>query len=413
MKSAEKIERLVKKMRFSPDSSANERILKSAETALKRRVDKTKSNRFELNIWRIIMNSKITKLAAAAVIIIAVVFSITIFDKSVSTASAAEVLNSAAKALTNLKSVYIKARMRAPGGGDNLRTIGVDYNFVPIQMWKVFDGGIGKWRIECPARTIVSDGNTAKQLCGSTWATERPAYDSIGWFPLNLVDIYRVIGRELMLALQHGSRFELFEEKGEDDRSKMVVMITATAQGDFTNDYLKNKSFEMSDNTRIYTFDAETKLLENLRMYINTEVNDVLVFEITKIEYNTINDFSVFDLQFPENVIWWQGAKILPDNEKYQQMTPKETAEAFFEACADENWEEYLKFNPASDVSTGMKKYLGGLEIISIGEPFKSGLYPGWFVPYEIKLKNGHIKKHNLAIRKDNPAKRFVVDGGI
>ena len=368
----------------------------------------------QLQLWRTIMKSKISKFAAAAVIIIAVVLSINIFDKPIiPTASAAEILNSAAKALTNLKSVYITARMRAPGGGDNLRTIGVDYDFVPIQMWKVFDGGIGKWRIECPARIIVSDGDTAKQLCGSTWATERPAYDSIGWFPLNLVDVDRIIGRELMLAQQHGSYFELFEENGEDGRAKMVVMITATAQGDFTNDYLKNKSFEMSDNTRIYTFDAETKLLENLRMYINTEANDVVVFEITKIEYNTINDFSVFDLQFPEDVIWWQAAEILPDNEKYQQMTPKETAEAFFEACANEDWEEYLKFNPASDVSTRMKQYLGGLEIISIGEPFKSGLYRGWFVPYEIKLKSGYIKKHNLAVRNDNQARRFVVDGGI
>lgn len=64
MKSAEKIERLVKKMRFSPDASANKRILEYAETALEQRIDKAKSNRFELNIWRIIMKSKITKFAA-------------------------------------------------------------------------------------------------------------------------------------------------------------------------------------------------------------------------------------------------------------------------------------------------------------------------------------------------------------
>ena len=46
-----------------------------------------------------------------------------------------------------------------------------------------------------------------------------------------------------------------------------------------------------------------------------------------------------------------------------------------------------------------MKQYLGGIEIISIGEPFKSFGYRGRFVPYEIKLKN--------------PAKRWIVDGGI
>jgi len=68
MKSAEKIERLVKKIRFSPDASANKRILEYAETVLEQRIDKAKSNRFELNTWRIIMKSKMTKFAAAAVI---------------------------------------------------------------------------------------------------------------------------------------------------------------------------------------------------------------------------------------------------------------------------------------------------------------------------------------------------------
>ena len=406
------IEKLVKKINVTPDAQMDKRTLNDI-LKVQEKAKKTDSAQPELNIWRIIMKTKITKLAIAATIIIAVGFGITILNQTVPTASAAEVFEQAFEVATSLTSVYIKAKMRAPGGGDNLRTIGVNYNFVPIQMWKVFDDRIGKWRIECPARIIVSDGNTAKQLVGSTWATKRPAHDSIGWFPLNVVDVDRIIGRELMLAQSHGSDFELFQEKGEDGRSKMVVMVTATAQGDFTNDYLKNKSFEMSDNTRVYTFDAETKLLENLKMYINTDVNDVLVFEITEIEYNTALDASLFDLQLPENVVWWKEAEILPDNEKYQQMTPKETAQAFFEACANEDWVEYLKFNPATGVPQGMKDYLGNLQIISIGEPFKSGLYPGWFVPYEIKLRSGHIKKHNLAVRKDNKAKRYKVDGGI
>jgi hypothetical protein len=107
------------------------------------------------------------------------------------------------------------------------------------------------------------------------------------------------------------------------------------------------------------------------------------------------------------------------DSERYDKMTPKEAAEAFFKACAEKNWEEFLKFwpFPGDDERTEqMKELLGGLEIISIGEPFKSneyGEYDGWFVPYEIKLKNGHVKKWNLAVRNDNPAKRYMFDGGI
>jgi hypothetical protein len=115
----------------------------------------------------------------------------------------------------------------------------------------------------------------------------------------------------------------------------------------------------------------------------------------------------------PADVIWYGQPKELADNEKYEQMGPKEAAQAFFEACADENWDEVLKFWPASAVDQRLKDYLGGIEIVSIGEPFKSGNYGGWFVPYEIKFKSGATKKMNLAVRNDNPAQRYVVDGGI
>jgi len=42
-------------------------------------------------------------------------------------------------------------------------------------------------------------------------------------------------------------------------------------------------------------------------------------------------------------------------------------------------------------------------------EPFTSKNYPGQFVPYEIKLSDGSVKKFNLAIRKDNPTGRWQV----
>jgi len=37
----------------------------------------------------------------------------------------------------------------------------------------------------------------------------------------------------------------------------------------------------------------------------------------------------------------------------------------------------------------------------------------GVFVPYEIRLKDGTVKKWNLAIRCDNPEHRWYYDGGM
>ena len=150
-----------------------------------------------------------------------------------------------------------------------------------------------------------------------------------------------------------------------------------------------------------------------MQMLVHTDEKDILVFEVTDIQYNPEIADSHFTLEIPQDATFYKEPEILPDNEKYANMTPKEAAQAFFTACAEENWEEYLKFENQSSVTEGMKKYLGGLEIVSLGEPFQSEGYGGWFIPYEIKLKSGHVKKHNLALRNVNPANRWIIDGGI
>jgi hypothetical protein len=94
-------------------------------------------------------------------------------------------------------------------------------------------------------------------------------------------------------------------------------------------------------------------------------------------------------------------------------MTPKEMAEVFFQACADEDWNEVLKFMTSSEVSQGFKDYYGGLEIINIGEPFKSDRYHGWYVPYEIRLRSVDVKKWNLAVTNQYEVPRYLFDGGL
>ncbi len=73
MKSSEKIEKLVKKIRFSPSVSANQRILNNTETILEKKIDRFKSDRFNLNFRNLYMSRLFLKLAAAAIIIAAII----------------------------------------------------------------------------------------------------------------------------------------------------------------------------------------------------------------------------------------------------------------------------------------------------------------------------------------------------
>ena len=94
----------------------------------------------------------------------------------------------------------------------------------------------------------------------------------------------------------------------------------------------------------------------------------------------------------------------------------KEVAVNFFQACTTGDWDKAFAFYPMRDdqQKESLKDYLGGMEIISIGEPYrKIPSYAGLYIPCEIKLKSGEIKKYDLAIRNDNPSKTWQMDGGI
>jgi outer membrane lipoprotein-sorting protein len=364
------------------------------------------------NIWRIIMKNRITKFAVAAAIIIAAALTVNTFHKSIpviSTASAAQVLTEAAKAVEDVRSIHIKAKMRLDSG-----VICLECDFVPIEMWKKLDNaGILRWRIEEPGEVIVADGNSQINFMGPNSAAKfAPGKGPFPWYG-HLMNVDKLIDRALKQTMNRSDAGMCMRHEVLKEGAELVIEIEAAAEGDYTNDYLKNTSFCESDHKMIYRFDSETKLLKGFEFYVHTDKEDVLVFEVTDIEYNLEIDNGLFTLELPQDVIWFEEPKTLADNEKYQQMTPKEVARAFFQASADENWNEFLKFWPMSAMDEKLKSYLGGLEIISIGEPFKSGLYPGWFVPYEIRFKNGRVQKHNLAVRNDNPAGRYVVDGGF
>lgn len=364
------------------------------------------------------MHSKITKFAVAAVVLVAVGLSITVFDKTMPTAYAAEVLQEAIDAVSDLWSVHMKAKMRTRAS-DNFANIDFNYDFVEITMWKRTNAnGQVQWRVEKPGRVLLMDGQKTTMFIEPNTGVliERVlplgCYDS--WCG-RLLDVRELLDNELQKAKTNPDREISLWHKEVEGRDKIMLEVEVAADIP-EGAYLRNKFISHSDHLKVYRFDTETKLLEGLQVYVHTVNDDILIFEVTEIEYNVEIDDGIFALDLPEDIIWTRDPEILDDNERYEEMSPKEAVEGFFQACADENWEEVLKYWGSSQIDDRIKAYLGGLEIISLGEPFQSGRYArglGWFVPYEIRFKSGEVKKMNLAIRKDNPAKRFIVDGGL
>jgi outer membrane lipoprotein-sorting protein len=356
-----------------------------------------------------------TAAGAAAIILITL---LTLPKTQATAAEAIAAMTKGAQAVAKLTSIHLHGQLRTEPQ-DNFSYINADCPFYTIELWKQFEPEL-KWRIEKPKRVAVMDGQSTVMLIKTDNTGVKVPQRTTSAFDTEwlhrIANLSNTISNELDNARAKGWQLSLAEEQ-----TKEIVTIEAKP-GLPDNDYLKNSFFDNADTRRVYVFDNQTKLLESVKVYLHATFGDKLIFELDQIDYNQPIDPSVWKLELPADVNWAQLPEKLaklPDNEKYASMTAKQAARAFFEDCSREDWNEAGKF--ISPVTPRLKQYLGGLKIVSLGEPFTSKTYPGQFIPYEIKLPVPiwglrwlhYGKKYNLAIRKDNPAGRWQVDGGI
>lgn len=113
-----------------------------------------------------------------------------------------------------------------------------------------------------------------------------------------------------------------------------------------------------------------------------------------------------------------------PNQIALQTLTPERAAQAkqttkdFFEAMGKGDWNQIDKLCPpgfpmSKQLDDQTKTMLNGLNLVSLGDPFTKPGFPQVWVPYEIRFKNGETKKFNLAVRQDNPERKWYFDGGF
>lgn len=314
-------------------------------------------------------------------------------------------LNQSVKAMSHIQTVHMSGRMRtAPG--DNFELIGANYAFVPLELWRTF-GEPSRWRVEKTGRIVVMDGQ-ASTLYMSTQHEAMKASPQAGFITWlkPLLNPEQILQAELDAARQGDST--LSESKAADT---LTLTIHRKAKGNFADPWSLNKSIPESDHTLVYTFDAESKLLKSLRVSIQQNGTSTDVLEISDIRYDEPINPSIFSLDLPADVAWLQtpaGMKTATASFR----DPRDVAEFFFTALAQKDWTTVLQVYPQSSVKDAVKQYYGGLQIVSIGQASRSGLYPGYFVPYKVRLPGGAMREFRLAVRNDNPAHRWYVDGG-
>jgi hypothetical protein len=100
----------------------------------------------------------------------------------------------------------------------------------------------------------------------------------------------------------------------------------------------------------------------------------------------------------------------------YIGIGPKQAVEKALTCMVNNDWDCFEKswvMHLNKFLLLVYKDKYAGLKIIKIEDPFKSGKYPGVFVPSEIKLRSGRIQTINVPVRNDNKEKAWVIDGGL
>ncbi len=125
------------------------------------------------------------------------------------------------------------------------------------------------------------------------------------------------------------------------------------------------------------------------------------------------------NLKHQQDLKWSKEPEVLPDNEAYVRLSPSEAAKAYFAAQAKLDWAEMRKFAPGYDVDNDkgqieMARKMGAdvhklIPTMEAGEATWSAEQSA----YLVKCRATQTKKWNLAVRNDNPAHRWQVDGGI
>ncbi len=308
------------------------------------------------------------------------------------------------QAMAQLRSLHITGQIRTLPG-DNFELIGTDLQFLPIEMWRDYRTPL-RWRVEKPGRVVVMDGQESILYLPDRPEAMKgtPQTGFVAWL-LPLLSPEKVLENELAAAKAGDSKAQVSEADGQ-----ITLTVTRKPRGDFRNDWLKNKAIDYADHTRVYTFDAATKLLTRLSVVVHSSGRDVSVLELNSFTYNQPQSDSLYALQLPADINWMIDPDAMPAPPALSG--PREAALFFFDSLSRKDWDDVQRLLPTTKVPDETKTGYGGLTVVHVGDPFRSGLYPGWFVPYEVRLENGETKQYNLAVRSDNPEKRWIVDGG-
>lgn len=342
--------------------------------------------------------------SAAAVVIVVLTFGL-----NTSARAARNRLTQAIASMEGLRSIRIELRIRT-SEQENFDYIDPHREFIPHTLEAIYSPRL-LWRVEKPGRKALYDGEHTYLWFDSLndGLIQPYAPDAIGMLNL-LIDPSQLLELERQLTRAHtGARYELRREA-----EVLYLTVISPAQGDFSqSDHERNTSIIESNTRREYRFDALNGRLLGARVTLLAEEGERALLEIDRITYDAPLDTATLTV-LPEGINWTDQTRNTP-SPRLTGIDAKEAARLILAAFAtwdNEILDEALRSYGAHARELLQSRYAGAT-VERLSEPVRSGKYPGWFIPCTLRMGDGSRERIRLALRNDNSAGSWVVDGGL
>ena len=368
------------------DIKASDELRRKVRTTL----DKKRTNRMLKN-W---VFGGISLSAVAAVLLLVLI---------PSGMSAREILSQAIEAMRNYDSIEMVVDVRTRPV-ENFRYIGLDDEFVTHHIDIVASDSLLNWRIDKGERVALSNGKDIYTWIPSVklgfHITDTENENVLGYMA-NLLTPSMILESELQNCISN-SDAEYTVSKSESD---IVLTVHTAPQGNFENPYLLNSSILESENVRRYVIDVNTKELKSATVSVLSGGREIVVLKVMSINYNDKNN--IFPL--PDGIKFVETEN-LPVGLK--GLSAVEAASAILNALSEWNVTILDKVMMHEVSEAAYREQFSGSRLISVGRPFTSGSGNSTFIPYTLKLRDGTVQRHNIALQKTDSG-GWVVVGGL
>lgn len=342
--------------------------------------------------------------SAAAVVIVALTFGL-----NTPARAARNRLTQAIASMEGLRSIRIELRIRT-SEAENFDYTNPLEEFVPHTIETIYKPQL-LWRVEKPGRKALYDGEHTYLWFDSLNDGLIQPYspDAIGMLNL-LIDPSQLLELERQLTRAHtGARYELRREA-----EVLYLTVISPAQGDFSqSDHERNTSIIESNTRREYRFDALNGRLLGARVIFLDGGRERTLLEIGHITYDAPLDAATLTA-LPEGINWTDQTRNTPSPRLtgIDAMQAARLILAAFASWDNEILDEALRSYGAHARELLQSRYAGAT-VERLSEPVRSGKYPGWFIPCTLRMGDGSRERIRLALRNDNSAGSWVVDGGL